>query len=287
MKLNVDFSALDQALNAMGAKPQTINFDVLDHQFEPIDIKLKDGFEIDWDKDIVVTDNGLISVDGRQALLYIQDHGCWIQSAINDPSKRKKFHVAYCFTLERMRNAGRYERYFATNKTAGNFYITGTNNTTRSPADAWVKLQVCKYCLLKLDYKGFKSDKNYEAFKSFSLEEFFETYQTHFKHMPSRKAGDKHDNNYSDNWTNVSSDYRASVNWQCEKCGVDLSSNRGLLDTHHKNGVKSDESIANLVALCKICHSQEPMHGHMKVPYKKTRLIREKRREQGINAYVT
>lgn len=48
---------------------------------------------------------------------------------------------------------------------------------------------------------------------------------------------------------------------------VDLSLYKHLLDTHHINGVKTDNSDSNLRALCKECHSLEPKHEHMLVPY--------------------
>ncbi len=60
--------------------------------------------------------------------------------------------------------------------------------------------------------------------------------------------------NYPPDWEIIKTNYRNSVNWICEKCGINLFEYRRLLHTHHINGVKSDCSQSNLKALCLKCH---------------------------------
>ena len=123
-----------------------------------------------------------------------------------------------------------------------------------------------------------------KKFSTFSLEEFFTTYQSHFKYQPNRKAGNAKDDIYTEDWENISREYRASVGWGCEKCGVILNKHKNLLHTHHKNGVKGDNSASNLTELCILCHSEEPNHGHMakSVTLEKRNKIIRLRREQKI-----
>ena len=71
-------------------------------------------------------------------------------------------------------------------------------------------------------------------------------------------------NNYSNHWPEISRQVRENNSWKCQKCSIDLSRNKKLLHTHHKNHIKSDNSQANLVALCALCHKGN--HAHMKIP---------------------
>lgn len=290
MKITIDFSELDEAVKIMGAEKITFAPPIEDSDPLP-DAELGGGYEIDdelgggYEIPIGEVDKnpgtGPLSIKGHQVLLYIQDHGWRINEVIENPEKGNKYHVSYCQTLERMKNIDKYEKYVATNNTSGNFFITGIDSVTNELKDAVVRLKVCQHCLSKLNYKNYKSNKS-SVFSAFSLEEFFTEYQPLFKHQPKRKAGNAKDDNYTKDWQNISKEYRASVGWGCEKCGVILNDHKSLLHTHHKNGVKGDNSATNLAALCILCHSEEPNHGHMakSVTFEKRNKIIRLRREQ-------
>ncbi|MDA8001498.1 MAG: hypothetical protein MPL62_09445 [Alphaproteobacteria bacterium] len=65
---------------------------------------------------------------------------------------------------------------------------------------------------------------------------------------------------YPENWDIISRRVRKAANWICDECGMDCSSCRHLLHTHHINGILADCSEGNLRALCASCHSEQPHH---------------------------
>ena len=67
-------------------------------------------------------------------------------------------------------------------------------------------------------------------------------------------------NDYTTDWTSVSANYRKKQCYICQNCGVDLSTERMLLHTHHKNRDKGDNREKNLIALCVVCHKMQPYH---------------------------
>ena len=281
MKLRVNFDALLASVNLMGARDRKFILDTALPELEEIDTQLREGIAVDIN-DIVILDNGLLSYKGRQVLLYIQDHGWRVMEALNDGALGKKYHVAYCITLENMQSKGRYHRYVAKNDIDGVFLIDGKNKDSQEYIKGDTDLKVCKNCMKHLNYKGYEGSSlgiKKQLFDNFSLEEFFEKYQQFFKHKPKYKAGEL-ESTYVDNWSEISISYRNSVNWVCENCSVGLTQYTELLHTHHINGVKQDNSKSNLKALCCECHANEPDHGHMVISYKQKAQLRKIRLDQ-------
>lgn len=280
MKIEVDFSELYRAVKQMGADQLKNNYslEINSSALDPIDIALSEkGIEVDL-KEITIK-SGLLDYHGRQVLLYIQDHGSNIQAAIDDPDKGRKYHVADCRTLKRMREEGRFQRYVATNDLSGNFLISGFEYLTHRKIQGKTRLKICRDCLTHLNYKGYRIRNKNEIYVNFSLEDFFETYSSFFPYMPARKAGEN-DSVYTDDWPLISRQYRFEQGFKCELCGVNLSEHKRLLHTHHKNGVKIDNQRSNLQALCVDCHKKQPAHEHMFVRYEDMQLLTRLRLEQ-------
>ncbi|MGF1692359.1 HNH endonuclease [Photobacterium kagoshimensis] len=288
MKINVDFSALFGAVMKMGVTSfREFEPTALSDEREPIDIKLGDGIEVSPDE--IDFDNGFLSYEGRQILLYIKDHGGRIGAALANPEKSgNKYHVADCTKLKSMRTEGRFERYVVTNRADGRFPIAGKDYQLQELMEGEAELKVCKFCLSELNYKGYASGRNRQGiFASFSMAEFFKTYSSFFRSTPSRHA-DTASSDYTPDWLSITTRYRKSKNYQCEQCHVDLSSQPVLLHTHHINGVKSDNSEDNLKALCFDCHSKQNYHDHLVPKHDERKRINTLRRKQGIlNRAVT
>lgn len=135
--------------------------------FDPIDLELSEGKEVSIDD--LDPGSGLISYRGRQVLLYIRDHTACYDAAVENAEKGKRFHIAWCRTLDNMRKKNRFERYHATNRVDGLFEIDDGLGRSQE-----VDLRVCMNCLERLNYKG-SIDKSQKRiiFKSFSMSDFF------------------------------------------------------------------------------------------------------------------
>ena len=280
MKLTVDLSLLHQAVKTMGA--DIIDFELSSEliPIEPIDKQLSEGLEVNFED--IEFDTGLASYQGRQVLLYIKDHGSRVLTALEDGSRGNKFHIADCVTLDDMRKRGRFERYVVTNNLTESFPVSGIVWETNQIVEGETQLKVCKNCLNHLNYKGYKTKPKGPIFHAFSLADFFDTYSSFFKFMPSGVANSQIPH-YTKDWDEVSKGIRQKFNYQCQQCGVDLSRNKRLLHVHHINGVKSDNRDSNLTPLCCDCHRKQPNHQHMFIKHEETKLIARLRNEQGLN----
>ena len=284
MKLSLNLDSLWKNIDKMGASPVDFIMDRKESDGFVIDDEgLSRGIEIELDRLEPV--GGVLSIQGRQVLLYIPDHGGSIDGVLRDGSTGKKFHVANCATLNKMRALNRIERYIVTNDLSGNFEIYGNGGYHHGGRKGIAQLVVCKNCLKHLNYKGYKNglptgSTKSQIFKDFSLSEFFARHSTLFDHTPSHstviEAG------YSDNWKEISATYRSQQNYCCEQCTVNLSQHKHLLHCHHVNGVKRDNSESNLKALCMDCHRKQPMHQHLNISAKQMHNIHTCRREQGL-----
>lgn len=197
-------------------------------------------------------DSIICSPEGEVLFLYIPDHTYMTQSGQPDtPENRNKVHLFYCHTLRDMEDKGRKYRYVATNNTSGNFDITYSKNVKSTE-----HLNVCQNCFnllkrklygpyTKFDFAMFANEHNYSP--------------PWFKGIPKTI----YDNDYPDNWREISYKIRNERDWKCEECGKDFSHNKSGLDLHHINGIKSDCSRSNLRALCRNCHKKQPGHEHM------------------------
>ena len=277
MYLNVDFEELYAAVRRMGADSVAPDLVVRRGmaKIDPIDIQLEEGIQVNL-SEVGVTNNGLFIYRERQVLLYIQDHRGGVQGALDNGSVGNK--------LEEMRGKGRYERYVATNDLSGEFYIAGHDPDSGKSIDGRTRLKVCKNCLSKLYYQKYRRridrrtlDRSVAAF---DLEAFFDKYKSFFPHMPRRRAG-QFDGQYTADWGEVSRRYKETKDFTCENCHLDLRKVSSLLHVHHINGVKTNNSPANLKALCIECHSQQPDHNRIPISNENVQQIAKLRREQG------
>lgn len=273
MKLEFDFSVLGQLAARMG-KPVVFVLPDKGIKFEPLDIELEDGVEIQIGD--ITERSGLLDYKGRQVVLYIKDHSSRYDITIANPSKGYKVHIAQCKTLDDMQAKGLFQRYHVRNGLGPNFKISSSKHSSPEPE---VALQVCQFCLTHINYKNSResSTVRYRNAKEFDLGEFFATYSSVFSRMPRGMADDRI--GYTDDWEKVSKRTREQYNYQCQQCDVKLDEHKNLCHVHHVNGVKSDNKPANLKVLCADCH-RKAHGGAIYVSHADMQTITRLRREQ-------
>lgn len=279
--MNVDFSELWRQVRRISDERVEIDWTAKERSISIAE--LERGVEIDL-KHLEVT-NGLLSIQGRQVLLFIPDQSYPVDDIAMNPEKGKRFHVADCSTLEKMRRINRFERYIVTNNLSGQFEISHKNQYGVLETGT-AALRVCKNCLTTLNYKNYKhGGRKAKIWQGFNIAEFFETYSTHFRNLPSDFSDRLTENDYTDDWQAISFKVRSESEFRCDECRVDLSAHehRRLLHTHHINGVRSDNRRSNLQPLCADCHRKQPLHSRMFVSADDMRTLTRLRREQRIN----
>lgn len=279
MKLTITFPELDAQRRQMGA-----SLSVWDSQAQPLDARaellrdLSDGIEIEIG-DIVRGPGGLLTYQGEQIVLHIKDTRDSRWTLENQPEKSRRFHIAECDTLQKMRQAGRFERYVASNGTTGMFKVDWLDDETGKVGETQSALKVCRNCLKEVNYRGYQSPNGRlmlpekqrqtkgQIWENFSMSEFLLDFATLFSSKPSRTADNAEIDRYVPEWAEISEKRRREENWTCENCNVFLGASPNLLHAHHRSGVKTDNSRSNLKVLCGLCHSEQPMHEHMKFPH--------------------
>lgn len=276
IKLNVNFSQLWGSVMEMGAQTESFKVGRIEM---PVGLNSSSGAEVDISEVSTLEPNGppVLIYQGQQIMLFIPDHSFGFYKAIEDPRGKnaRRFHIANCETVKKLREDKRFERFKITNSQDGFFEITGKSKSEKGS----VQLAVCQNCLKELNYNNFNSFNGKQKTKvvlGFNIPNFFETYKSFFINKPRNPYAGKV--GYPDNWNSISREYRKKIDYICESCGVDLKTYPHLLHVHHRNGVKHDTKDSNLKALCEICHSEEPAHGHMNVSSKSRSIILKLRR---------
>lgn len=223
----------------------------------------------------------LADQNGRPFFLYIVDHtvipNAQKRRKARDPEHpemRNKLHFYVCSTLRDFKRKGRLTgRYRQTDRTDGLYRVELREGRNELP------LHPCKNCLNESGYGGAVNRFNPKHALKISKNKIRRWIQQQNQNVrpATAPAG------YPHNWKEVSRRYKQSQNWTCEKCSVKLSDRnlRGLSETHHINGDKSDCHLDNLHCLCKQCHAGE--HPHMQLTTEESRLIEAQRRRQGID----
>lgn len=225
-------------------------------------------------KEIKVDEKGLLNIEGTKVVAYIIDQPRGID--LYHKTSRYRYHLCDCKALRQMREAGRERRYLTTKRKDGLFEVYDISDFRSKKLT--LKLELCYYCEKELKYRRL-------WFSPYTLEEYFERYDSLVPKTIPRIETSTETQNYAPNQDDISREYRKAAKYRCQKCGVDCSSEPFVLHLHHWNGDRSDNGHKNLGILCIDCHSKEPMHGHLLFPQRakeQVEMIKSLRRNQGI-----
>ncbi len=256
MKLDIQFKELEHLVTLMGGTRVNWKSDVIIEIKKPDwQIKLETkGIEFDNINDLKVSSKGLLYYQGQQVLLYIKE-------AIGDIEY--KFHFCDCDALKKMKAKGRWKRYVATQRKDGVFLMDREKvDNSGYERNREEKLLACQNCL-KWYNEHYGSYHSQYTKRNFNIIDFFKKFEnTPISEKPIYSDITAPAPGYSENWDDISRRTREKYNWICQECGKDFQYLKRLLDVHHINGVKSDNTPLNLKVLCKECHAKH--HPHMK-----------------------
>jgi hypothetical protein len=259
MRLNLSFSGLDRLRLRMGAPLQHWEAHIglsrlKDIIYEPHEREIENLSDLD------VGLGDTIVHGGHRVFLYIREfrvNAETFEEASAAPDDLRKFHIVWCKKLNEMKAAGKFDKYVVSDRVDEPFGVAlQTSSGDWACGDA--ELYVCRWCLQHSNwesYRGQSPKARTDIVSMFSRRRFLETSHTAFAELPTRSEKSAPALGYAKDWAERSLHYRASKQFKCEDCGVDCSKKPSLLDTHHNNGVTTDNRISNLRALCKICHS--------------------------------
>jgi hypothetical protein len=200
----------------------------------------------------ILPDGTLVKVN-----LYIATQSIDESSLHNISAKNLyKYHIYKCSTISQMFDSGRKHRYKINNRENGTFYYKLFNkNNKKLDERENQKLNICKNCL-KQFLNRYPSD--YEV-ENFNLKLFHHKNNSFFSFDTSKleKGEDAKNNEYSRQWREISTQFKAKKNYTCEKCDwkANNSYQKKFIHTHHQNGDKTNNGKDNLKVLCIECHS--------------------------------
>jgi hypothetical protein len=252
MKYDIDFTCLSNLANSLDVIVDSSI--IIDLASEETIAELSNGIEIDsnsidWSKECFVCHDQVV-------FLHIKDNRSTSIFDLRFPEKLKRYHFWNCSTLSDMRAKGKEDKYVFS-KSIDPVFLVDTKNKTNDKR----KLQACWNCIQQSGIQK-TIDNRFPSHEQILL--FMKNKEVDIK----RKARSQYlaNTGYTNNWKELSYELRKNNNWTCSNCKVHLTQKYSFcLDVHHINGIKSDNTSSNLKVLCKICHSDQPGHEHMKL----------------------
>lgn len=154
-----------------------------------------------------------------------------------------------------------YTSFSVSNKELVDIYCKNTGNWHLQK-----KLPVCGNC----------KNKYAEIFGAALFDRDFHDVILDFEEAEETRTKATGTDGYILNWTEISTAYRKSKNWTCERCNFVLTNRAGeqYMHTHHKNYDKTDNRRSNLECLCIECHANvdETHRRNFSTPYQQRQI---------------
>ena len=169
---------------------------------------------------------------------------------------KPRYHIRECQTIQEFMNSGSFRREYRMANTDEVKVINWDDYNKEVFVNA---LPLCKYCqniVMEEARKGVESP-DYNHFKSASSDS--SSYSELLRYENDTNTEVWVDiNGYTDDWPAISHAYREKHDFTCERCGVKMESvlDYRFMQTHHRDGQKTNNKESNLECLCIECHSQ-------------------------------
>jgi hypothetical protein len=191
-----------------------------------------DGIEIPSLVELRAVGDGTLSFGNYRVFVYVRDSA----STASQP----RFHVANCERIRALRLSRQAARYVA----SARLHVQ------------LEQLRVCQDCLGELQYE--------DPDHSFTVERFYQLWPRELPeaHITQTVLLDDFGGDFGENAAAA----MALAHYRCTRCSIDLSAEhlRRFLHVHHKQVVKHDNPLSELVVLCIGCHANQSGHGLMR-----------------------
>lgn len=236
----IEFNAFKDRLMAMGIKinnsANTSGYTLIDSQ----DVTINDLL----DGTLGITDEGIFNVDNntgeaRRVFLYKSEYKL---RQYGPP----KYHICKCRTIiDFMNFDGSIPKYRQSNS----MHVKVINLDDNRKEVELDNLPLCKNCARILG----DADLNMTSYEFAEL--LRRTWQTS---QVSNRQVEVDVNGYTRDWQAISQQFRKRHNYTCERCGVKVMGfmESEFIQTHHRNGDKTNNDESNLECLCIKCHSE-------------------------------
>lgn len=173
-----------------------------------------------------------------------------------------KLHISFCKTLALMKDGANLTPLTAscrmdTVREIRSVYHVGLKQDRSFHAH----LNICPLCLENIKWKNFnvnmRDDEKDKILSEFSFKDFYIAYSADlyadYARMYDLEVEPNTQNLFTQDWYQVSSAFKAKMKWRCSDCRRDFEKNKSELYVKHINGIKTDNRMVNLKALCSIC----------------------------------
>lgn len=191
-------------------------------------------------------ENGIFAADmnGVKHQVYMYKYRYYLNAENNyiPQSKKPRFHICQCITIQTFMNEGKFGEYYFANTDEVDVYDITTHRIVHLR-----DLPLCQNCARKMA-------KYSRAQKTSTFVEILKA----AGEVPEQEIQETDIFGYVKDWEKISKAYRELHNYTCEKCGFDGSNafERMYIHVHHRDGNKLNNNQANLQCLCIKCHSE-------------------------------